>query len=117
MDLVDIEANFNAMAANRGNVAAFHEADIRFHRAVLVASHNLVIQQLSDAVSALQRAIFDFTFETGAAHMDRTVRQHLDLFDAIRCKNPAAAEEASRRMVTHTASRAVAMLDEVEASV
>jgi len=114
VDLVDIEANFNQMAANPTNVKVFHEADIRFHRAVLVASHNVVIQQLSDAVGALQRAIFDYTFQTSVEHMDLTIREHRALFDAIRRKNPEAAEEASRRMVTRTASRAVAGLDKAE---
>ncbi|MDR3220821.1 MAG: FadR family transcriptional regulator [Candidatus Accumulibacter sp.] len=116
VDLVDIEASFNKMAASRENAAAFHAADILFHRAVLAASHNLVIGQLSDAVGALQRAIFDFTFRTGAEHLELTVDQHLDLFDAIRRKNPDAAEAASRRMVKRTADRALAVLDEAEAS-
>lgn len=80
VDLVQIEANFNRMEANLANVPVFQEADILFHRAVLVASHNLVIQQLSDAVGALQRAIFDFTFLTGVQHMELTIKEHHDLF-------------------------------------
>jgi GntR family galactonate operon transcriptional repressor len=116
VDLVDIEASFNQMAASRGNAEAFHEADISFHHAVLVASHNLVIQQLSNAVGALQRAIFDFTFEPSVEHMDRTLRQHHDLLDAIRRKNPEVAEETSRYMMTYTAGRAIKALTEVEAS-
>jgi GntR family galactonate operon transcriptional repressor len=115
VDLVDIEASYEAMAANRGNAEIFHAADIRFHHAVLAASHNLIVQQLSGAVGALQRAIFDFTFQTGAEHLELTVRQHFELFDAIRRKNPEAAEEASRHMVTRTAERAVAALDEATA--
>lgn len=111
VDLVDIEASFNEMAANVGNAAIFHIADIRFHGAILAATHNLVIQQLSDAIGALQRAIFDHTFQTETGHMNLTVREHHDLFDAIRRKNPQAAEDASRHMVTRTAQRAIAGLD------
>ena len=106
VDLVAIEANYNEMAANVTNVYAFQEADIRFHQAILDATHNVVIQQLSDAVSALQRAIFDYTFLTGTLHMALTIQEHHDLFDAIRRKNPMAAEEASYKMVTRTAQRA-----------
>ena len=73
VDLVDIEASYNEMAANPNRADIFHEADIRFHRAVLVAAHNVVMKQLNDAVSALQRAIFDFTFERNAAHMTLTI--------------------------------------------
>jgi len=113
MDLVDIEASFNEMAANPSRLDVFHEADIRFHRAVLVASHNVVMQQLSDAVSALQRAIFDVTFVREAAHMALTIQEHRDLFEAIRRKIPDAAEAASRRMVERTAQRAFSDMDRV----
>ncbi len=107
VDLVDIEASYNEMAANPNRAYIFHEADIRFHRAVLVAAHNVVMKQLNDAVSALQRAIFDFTFERNAAHMTLTINEHHQLLDAIRRKNPQAAEAAARRMIERTAARAL----------
>ncbi len=106
VDLVAIEANYNEMDANRTRVEAFQEADIRFHKAILVATHNVVIQQLSDAISALQRAIFDHTFISDAKHMELTMREHEDLFDAIRRKNPDAAESACHELVVRTAGRA-----------
>ena len=106
VDLVAIEANYNEMNANRDSVMAFQEADIRFHKAILLATHNVVIQQLSDAVSALQRAIFDYTFIAEAKHMNLTMKEHSNLFDAIRRKNPEAAEQACHDMVGRTAWRA-----------
>ena len=106
VDLVAIEANYNAMAANLQDMHAFHEADILFHKAILLATHNVVIQQLSDAVSALQRAIFDYTFLSTPQHMALTMKEHHDLFDAIRRKNPDAAEHACHDMVVRTAGRA-----------
>jgi len=111
IDLVEIEASYNEMAANSTRLDVFHEADIRFHRAVLIASHNVVIQQLSDAVSALQRAIFDITFVRDAAHMALTIKEHQALFDAIRRKMPDAAEAAARRMIERTAERAFSGTD------
>ncbi len=108
VDLVAIEANYNEMVANRENLHAFHEADIRFHKAILLATHNQVILQLSDAISALQRAIFDHTLLSDSRHMDLTMREHSDLFDAIRRKNPQAAELACHDMVARTAGRATA---------
>jgi len=108
VDLVAIEASFNEMEANVENREIFHEADIRFHKAILLATHNVVIQQLSDAISALQRAIFDHTFLAEKRHMELTMREHADLFDAIRRKNPEAAELACHDMVQHTAGRAKA---------
>lgn len=115
VDLVAIEANYNLMVASRDQPRVFHEADIAFHNAILLATHNLVIQQLSDAITALQRAIFDYTFRTDEAHMNRTIALHLELFDAIRRKNPEAAEAASRHMVLDTEHRAVSGLNREEA--
>jgi GntR family galactonate operon transcriptional repressor len=106
VDLVAIEASFNEMEANVANRDVFHEADIRFHKAILLATHNVVIQQWSDAISALQRAIFDHTFLSEKRHMELTMREHAELFDAIRRKNPDAAEMACHDMVEHTAGRA-----------
>lgn len=112
LDLVDIEASFNDMAANPTRLDVFHEADIRFHRAVLMASHNVVMLQLSDAVSALQRAIFDVTFVSEPRHMALTIQEHRDLFEAIRRKLPDAAEAASRIMIERTAQRAFSDMDQ-----
>jgi GntR family galactonate operon transcriptional repressor len=106
VDLVAIESSYNDMDANRDNLAAFHEADIRFHKAILLGTHNVVIQQLSDAISALQRAIFDHTFLADSQHMELTMKEHGALFDAIRRKNPEAAESACHDMVVRTARRA-----------
>ena len=106
VDLVAIEANHIQMDSNRTNFDAFQEADIRFHKAILAATHNVVIQQLSDAFSALQRAIFDHTFLSDKQHMELTMKEHSNLLDAIRRKNPEAAELACHQMVVRTAERA-----------
>ena len=108
VDLVAIEASYNAMVAYRDDLARFHEADIAFHKAILCASHNVVIQQLCDAISALQRAIFDFTRLSEPEHMALTLKEHGDLFDAIRRKLPENAQRASEIMVRRTAQRASA---------
>ena len=83
---------------------------------MLVASRNVVIQQLSDAVGALQRAIFDYTFQTDSEHLELTMGEHHELFDAIRRKNPDMTEHASRRMATRTAKRALYALDNIRNS-
>ncbi len=55
-DLAQIEAALNDMIANNQQRDAFNEADIRYHEAVLASVHNPVLQQLSVAISSLQRA-------------------------------------------------------------
>jgi GntR family transcriptional regulator, galactonate operon transcriptional repressor len=106
-DLALIETALNDMRAHAddGEKDAFNEADIRFHKAVLAAAHNPVMLQLADAISALQRAIFDHTFLANEKLMRRTLEQHNDLFEAIRYKDAVAAEAASRAMIERTASR------------
>lgn len=111
VDLVAIEAALNGMKANTDNRDAFMEADIAFHRAIVSATHNFVILQLADAISALQRAIFDHTYLDDPTHMVITIKEHADLFDMIRCKNPQAAEEMADGMISRTASRAHIKLD------
>lgn len=105
VDLVAIESALNEMIARQADREAFMEADILFHRAVVSATHNLVIQQLSDAISALQRTIFDHTFMADTESMQGTIDVHAALFETIRMRNPDAAEKASAAMVTRTASR------------
>jgi GntR family galactonate operon transcriptional repressor len=105
VDLVAIESALNEMIEYRRDRGRFMEADIRFHRGVVLATHNVVIQQLSDAISALQRAIFDHTFLADDASMRGTIEQHSRLFDTIRARDPAAAEAACADMVTRTAHR------------
>lgn len=111
VDLVAIEAALNGMKANTTNRDAFMEADIAFHRAIVAATHNFVIQQLADAISALQRAIFDHTYLAEPGHMALTIKEHADLFDMIRMKNPVVAEEMAQGMISRTASRAHTRLD------
>ena len=106
VDLVAIEAGFNAMRDNRHDPLAFHEADIAFHRAILAATHNVVIQQLSDAISTLQRSIFGKTFLAETHHLDLTIKEHQALLDAIWRKEPHLAEQASQVMIDRTETRA-----------
>ena len=111
VDLVAIEAALNNMKTNTARREAFMEADIAFHRAIVAATHNFVIQQLADAISALQRAIFDHTYLAEPDHMALTIKEHSDLFDMIRMKNPVVAEEMAQGMISRTASRANLKLD------
>lgn len=61
-ELAVIEKALNDMIADHQNRDAFNEADIRFHEAVLASVHNPMLQQLSVAISSLQRAVFERTY-------------------------------------------------------
>lgn len=114
VDLVAMESALNGMRASTDTRSQFMEADIEFHRAVLLATHNVVIQQISDAISALQRAIFDHTYLTDKTHLALTIKEHSDLFDLIRCQDPEGAERQAMGMITRTASRARVRLETAE---
>ncbi len=62
------------MIANNQNRDAFNEADIRYHEAVLQSVHNPVLQQLSVAISSLQRAVFERTRMGDEGNMPKTLQ-------------------------------------------
>lgn len=105
-DLVEIEAGLMDMYKYaREDRVAFHEADIRFHAAVIKATHNPVMMQLTDVISALQQAIFDQSYENSDEVMQLTLDRHKHLFEAIRRCDGVAAEEAANLLIKETAER------------
>ncbi|PXL95971.1 transcriptional regulator [Klebsiella variicola] len=104
-DLAQIEAALNDMIANNQQRDAFNEADIRYHEAVLASVHNPVLQQLSVAISSLQRAIFERTWMGDEANMPQTLQEHKALFDAIRHQDSNAAEQAALTMIASSTRR------------
>ncbi|SQA98739.1 L-lactate utilization operon repressor [Cedecea neteri] len=104
-DLARIESALNDMVANNQHRDAFNEADIRYHEAVLESVHNPVLQQLSIAISSLQRAVFERTWMGDEANMPRTLQEHKALYDAIRHQDSAAAEQAALTMIASSTKR------------
>lgn len=104
-ELAVIEAALNDMIALHQQRELFNEADIRYHEAVLAAVHNPVLQQLSVAISSLQRAVFERTYMPDEDNMPRTLREHQDLYDAIRHQDADAAERAALTMIASSTKR------------
>ncbi len=104
-DLAKIEAALNDMVAHNQDRDAFNEADIRYHEAVLESVHNPVLQQLSIAISSLQRAVFERTWMGDEANMPKTLAEHKALFDAIRHQDSEAAERAAMTMIASSTKR------------
>lgn len=104
-DLAGIETALNEMVANNQQRDAFNEADIRFHEAVLHAVHNPVLQQLSVAISSLQRAVFERTWRGDEGNMPQTLQEHIQLYDAIRHQDGDAAEQAALSMIASSTRR------------
>lgn len=103
-DLAEIESALNDMIANNRDRDAFNEADIRYHEAVLQSVHNPVLQQLSVAISSLQRAVFERTGWV-TRPICRKRPEHKALFDAIRHQDGDAAEQAALTMIASSTRR------------
>lgn len=104
-DLAKIERAYNDMVANHADRVAFNEADIRYHEAMLASVHNPLLQQLSVAISQLQKAVFERTYMPDKSNMPKTLLEHKALFDAIRHQNPQAAELAAKTMIASSTQR------------
>jgi len=74
------------------------EIDLRFHRAVLRASHNDILIHLGSLVASLMK-IQVVTTSQNQAELEVGVRQHRDLANAIAAGDPVAAERASQLLV------------------
>ncbi|MBF6101135.1 FadR/GntR family transcriptional regulator [Nocardia cyriacigeorgica] len=100
----DLRAIRRALAARSvaGQTVAEHvDADMEFHRAVLVAAHNDILVQLFDAfLPRLRLAMIDM-LEIRPVPSERADHAaHEQLADAIAARNPAAAAEFSRTHLT-----------------
>jgi GntR family galactonate operon transcriptional repressor len=67
--------------------------------------HNPVLQQLGVAISSLQRAVFERTYMADESNMPRTLKEHQDLYDAIRHQDSMAAEQAAVTMIASSTQR------------
>jgi DNA-binding FadR family transcriptional regulator len=96
----DLRALRRALAARtvEGQTVAEHvDADMEFHRAVLIAAHNDILVQLFDAfLPRLRLAMIDM-LEIRPVPSERADHAaHEQLADAIAARNPTAAAELSR---------------------
>ena len=91
-DLYAIESAYLDMqSAAPVNMQSCNEADVRFHRAVIHASHNLVLKGLTSTIEAALRAAFFVTSE----FMDKDVLEaHRHIVEAIRLRHSEDARKA-----------------------
>jgi DNA-binding FadR family transcriptional regulator len=98
-DLAAIEAGYMRLerAIPRDPVAC-HEADVEFHRAVISASHNVVLKGLVGTIEAALRAVFLVTNRL----MDRespSLAAHWEVLDRIRLRDASGAAAAMNHLL------------------
>lgn len=99
-DVDRLSAHCDAMdrAVLGQNLAAFHDADLAFHRDLLRASGNQVLRRLSGAIDAVLEARESLSLQPG--HLSAAAADaHSRIVEAIRVADPAGAEAASRALI------------------
>lgn len=95
-DLSALDDALTAMTKSAGDPAAMVSADLVFHRALLTATHNELLERM------------EVVLETGLAERDRLVHgaghddpvpSHKAVLDAIKAGDPDAAERAMRDLL------------------
>lgn len=104
-----IEAWYHAMEAGLDDIAAFIDADMGFHEAILAACHNDLLQQMGRAGGLSLRFSRTLTVTVPGGPAE-SMPMHHAIFDAIRDRDPAAAEERMRALLRRTAADIVWML-------
>lgn len=111
-ELAALEAAFVEMRVALGRAPAdyeaFDQADIRFHRAIVQACHNDVLEQMSAIVySALLLSFHATSRLPGRARA--SLPRHRAIFEAIRSHDARRAGAAMRRLVRSTAQEIEAL--------
>jgi DNA-binding GntR family transcriptional regulator len=114
-DVSALEVEFNAMrdAVKRGDTNALVRHDIAFHRRIVEAAGNSVLEQCWKSLGVESR----ITISLYGTYMDpaQAAERHVKLIDAIRSGNASAAGREARKHVEVSAKLMRAHLKSVDA--
>lgn len=103
-DLARIDTALQAMrqampqSGDDSDVMAAVEADVAFHKAVLAASGNAVLEEFEIIIDAALRAAFKLSAEM-VHSFALTITAHVNVYEAIRMRDSAGAESAMRGLL------------------
>ena len=83
-------------AVNRRDVEKMADADVKFHRAIVVAARNNLMVTLLDSISIPLRDHRVLAFRLSGGH-PQTIPNHEAILEAIEARDPKAAREAMKR--------------------
>jgi DNA-binding FadR family transcriptional regulator len=89
-DLARLDEAYQRMRASlppdaAHDVVQCSEADLDFHTALLIGSHNHVLIQLASVIRAALRALFELTTHLGSAH-EQALHLHGEVVEAVRMR-------------------------------
>ncbi len=104
--LIEIETAYSRMedAAEQGDAEAAVLADRAFHLAILKATGNPILEAFDSALDSVLGLLFSVT----ANHMENfraNLCNHLAVLDAVRARDPQAAEEAMLKTIDFTTTK------------
>ncbi len=107
-DIIELEDAFAGMkqAIDEGGDYVSH--DLRFHQALLRASHNRMLGLMSKALDALLRTSFELSTSAGAAALSLPL--HRAILDAVIAHSPSQAEGACHQLIDNAAAEIDKML-------
>lgn len=95
-----------AMYQCEKNRQGFTKADLAFHQAILEASGNPFLQSIGSVIGAALATSFTISSPVSSdAQFKRVMRQHQDVFEAIKARNPQAASDAMSTLIIQAAER------------
>ncbi|MBO8185627.1 FadR/GntR family transcriptional regulator [Streptomyces spirodelae] len=109
-DLAALERALAAMCEASDGAPEAVEADLAFHRALLAASHNELLERMEMVISTVRAARDRLVHGPGHHPLD-PVPSHRAVLDAVRARDADAAEDAMRGLLAQ-AAQDVALLRE-----
>jgi DNA-binding FadR family transcriptional regulator len=104
-----MQAALQDMRDSADHLESHLASDLRFHRAVLAASHNELLVRLEVVLEPALRARDRLAFEH--RHGSGFLEAHTEVFVAVRSGNPDSAEAAMRSLLAMAAADARASLE------
>lgn len=99
-DLAALSAALEAIAVSTSDTAAAVDADLRFHRALLAASHNELLERMAAMIEVGLAARDTLVHgEDGGHGVEGPVPAHRAVYDAVAAGDPDAAERAMRALL------------------
>lgn len=98
--MLAIEEAFAAMAAAK-TLAAWNDADVKFHFAILQAAGNELLVPLGLVIESALGSMFSYTARQ-KGDVGRTLPGHQRILVAIRARRPNAARQAVRKLLGDT---------------
>jgi GntR family galactonate operon transcriptional repressor len=92
---------YQAMAAAGDDLDAFIKPDLRFHRLLLEACRNELLEHMNEIFTAVLRTIFAYSSISSRSY-PRAARRHRAIVEAIQARDPDAAEQAVLRLIDDT---------------